>query len=196
MLLSMLTLKFPLFNSTDDLEALMEIAAIFGRASMEKCAMLHSEPLSPFSSLTQGRGYATNTPDRTIITNCPTVDQAPKDLGEMILTLNPHIYTPPLPNPTREEAIEHIRSIDDAIDLCTNLLKLDATRRYTAKKALGHKFFSKAEGYEPEVDHPILSGVDGKCGHLHSVEDGKRESSYLRATWGVGLTSFRPSLVL
>ena len=73
----MLTLKFPLFNSTDDLEALMEIAAIFGRASMEKCAMLHSEPLSPFSSLTQGRGYATNTPDRTIITNCPIPPQPP-----------------------------------------------------------------------------------------------------------------------
>ena len=110
------------------------------------------------------------------MTNCPTVDQAPKSLSEIILTLNPHIYTPPLQDPTREEALEHIESIDCAIELCIHLLRLDATRRYSAKKALGHKFFSMAEGYEPEVDQPILSGVDGKCGHLHSVEGGKRES--------------------
>ena len=43
MLLSLLTHKFPVFNSSDDIEALMEIAAIFGRGAMEKCAMLHSE---------------------------------------------------------------------------------------------------------------------------------------------------------
>lgn len=110
------------------------------------------------------------------MTNCPTVDQAPSSLTEMILTLNPHIYTPPLSNPTSEEAREHIESIDAAIELCKELLRLDATRRFTAKKALGHKFFASVEGYQPELDHPILSGVDGKCGHLHSVEGGKRES--------------------
>lgn len=43
MLLSLLTHKFPVFNSSDDIEALMEIAAMFGRGAMEKCAMLHSE---------------------------------------------------------------------------------------------------------------------------------------------------------
>lgn len=43
MLLSILAHKFPLFNSTDDVESLMEIAAVFGRSAMERCAMLHSE---------------------------------------------------------------------------------------------------------------------------------------------------------
>lgn len=42
MLLSILAHKFPVFNSTDDVESLMEIAAVFGRASLERCAMLHS----------------------------------------------------------------------------------------------------------------------------------------------------------
>ena len=42
MLLSMLTHKFPIFNSADDTEAIMEIAAIFGRPAMERCALLHS----------------------------------------------------------------------------------------------------------------------------------------------------------
>lgn len=42
-LLSLLAHKFPVFNSTDDVEALMEIAAVFGKGAMERCAMLHSE---------------------------------------------------------------------------------------------------------------------------------------------------------
>lgn len=42
-LLSILSHKFPVFNSGDDVEALMEIAALFGRNSMQRCSMLHSE---------------------------------------------------------------------------------------------------------------------------------------------------------
>jgi cell division control protein 7 len=42
-----MTHKFPVFNSCDDIEALMEIAAMFGRGAMEKCAMLHSESHHP-----------------------------------------------------------------------------------------------------------------------------------------------------
>ena len=48
-LLSILTHKFPVFNSNDDTEALMEIAAVFGRNQMERCAMLHSESPKEFT---------------------------------------------------------------------------------------------------------------------------------------------------
>lgn len=41
-LLFFLTKKFPLFQSSDDIEALMEIATIIGRRRMEKAATLHS----------------------------------------------------------------------------------------------------------------------------------------------------------
>jgi serine/threonine protein kinase len=41
-LLFFLTGKFPLFQSGDDVEALMEIATIIGRKKMEKTATLHS----------------------------------------------------------------------------------------------------------------------------------------------------------
>lgn len=41
-MLSCLTGKFPIFNASDDTEALMEIATILGRKKMEKCAQLHS----------------------------------------------------------------------------------------------------------------------------------------------------------
>jgi len=53
-LLFFLTRKFPLFQSNDDVEALMEIAVIIGRRKMERAAMLHSQSLLfvPFFGLT------------------------------------------------------------------------------------------------------------------------------------------------
>ena len=42
-LLFFLTGKFPLFQSNDDIEALMEIATIIGRQKMERTAILHSQ---------------------------------------------------------------------------------------------------------------------------------------------------------
>ena len=45
-----LTRKFPLFHSSDDIEALMELATIFGKKRMEKTATLHSKTHSPASS--------------------------------------------------------------------------------------------------------------------------------------------------
>jgi hypothetical protein len=45
-LLFFLTGKFPLFQSNDDVEALLEIACIVGRRRMEKVATLHCERLS------------------------------------------------------------------------------------------------------------------------------------------------------
>lgn len=46
-LLFFLTGKFPLFHSSDDVEALMEIASVVGRRRMEKAATLHSTALLP-----------------------------------------------------------------------------------------------------------------------------------------------------
>lgn len=42
-MLSFLACKFPIFNANDDIEALMELAAILGKRKMEKCAQLHSK---------------------------------------------------------------------------------------------------------------------------------------------------------
>jgi cell division control protein 7 len=177
MLLSLLSHKFPLFNSADDIEAFMEIAAVFGRNAMEKCAMLHSE-----SSINQASICEANEKDRTLMTNVPTVEQNPPNLSELVLTLNPHLYTPPLAAPTPEEAQIHIDMMDHALDLCSKLLKLDATKRISAKHALNHPFFTMTvnvnENEEPAK--PILTGLDGKCGHLHTLEDGKRESFHSR----------------
>ena len=40
-LLTMMGRRFPFFNSTDDIDATIEIASIFGRRRMAQCALLH-----------------------------------------------------------------------------------------------------------------------------------------------------------
>jgi cell division control protein 7 len=47
-LLFFLMHKFPVFQANNDIEALMEIAAIMGKSKMEKVATLHCEfPINP-----------------------------------------------------------------------------------------------------------------------------------------------------
>ncbi|WOO79374.1 Cell cycle serine/threonine-protein kinase hsk1 [Vanrija pseudolonga] len=154
-LLSLLSHKFPVFNSTDDIEALMEIAALFGRSAMERCALLHN---------------------RTIMTNVPSVDAAPDSLSALILRLNPHLYTPHQSNPTAEEAMEHITAIDQALDLCSRLLRLDSTTRLTASAALRHAFLANEEDSGPDE---LLEPGDAKCGNLHSyTSDGQHQAQF------------------
>lgn len=50
-LLFFLTGKFPIFQSQDDMEALVEIATIIGYKQMEKVATLHSQSLFTTSSV-------------------------------------------------------------------------------------------------------------------------------------------------
>jgi len=40
-LLTILSKRFPFFNSSDDVDAIIEIATIFGKARMRQCAALH-----------------------------------------------------------------------------------------------------------------------------------------------------------
>ena len=44
-MLTILAQRFPFFNSADDVEAMIEIATIFGHLRMRQCAMLHGTVL-------------------------------------------------------------------------------------------------------------------------------------------------------
>ncbi|KAJ2915176.1 hypothetical protein MD484_g5224, partial [Candolleomyces efflorescens] len=77
-LLFFLTHKFPVFQANDDIEALMEIAAIFGKLKMEKVATLHC---------------------RTFATNIPDISSEHMTWREFTERLNPELRVPPEPNP-------------------------------------------------------------------------------------------------
>ncbi|KAJ3777383.1 kinase-like protein [Lentinula raphanica] len=168
-LLFFLTKKFPLFQSNDDVEALMEIATIIGRRNMEKAACMHS---------------------RTFSTNVPSVTPDGISWSEFVTKQNPDLYTVPEPDvrfypytkQLREQAQRQIQELDapeqdqyddpehdensqgdgyrptpapssspshlkqhekdvnDALDLVEGLLRPLCTERLTPRSALYHPF--------------------------------------------------------
>ncbi|KAJ7042403.1 kinase-like protein [Mycena alexandri] len=192
-LLFFLTGKFPLFQCTDDNEALMEIAVILGKKKMEKTATLHS---------------------RTFSTNVPTVTEYGISWTSFVTKQNPELYTPPKPDPSfypyntpqysepevpantdslppasssspsrgsspasdsaaalKENAAReaHRRDVELAFSLLQGLLEPEAYRRTTPKDALAHPFLLDPD--EPTDDemfpHPFGQGV---CERYHFVD--------------------------
>ncbi|KAF8646093.1 hypothetical protein AX16_007393 [Volvariella volvacea WC 439] len=169
-LLSFLTQKFPLLQSNDDIEALMEIAAIIGRRKMEKAATLHS---------------------RTFATNVPTVTQEGIPWRTFIEKQNPTIYEPwkpdpqywphnqlthnryPLKKPERLSPSDHRREIEHAFNLVERLMHPESVYRITPREALYHPFLAEPAGEDDDdalieddefVPHPFGQGA---CGEMH-----------------------------
>ncbi|KAI0265071.1 kinase-like protein [Gloeopeniophorella convolvens] len=160
-LLFFLTGKFPLFQSNDDVEALLEIACIIGRRKMEKAATLHC---------------------RTFTSNLPSITPEGQSWSEFVEALNPRLREPPktdaryYPHGTSEasstsgpghhppppsssspgpattsrsahsasspvaEVQEHTADVEQALDLLERLLHPESTRRITPRGALYHPF--------------------------------------------------------
>lgn len=113
-LLTLLIRRFPVFNSNDDVEALLEIAVIFGKSRMEMCAMLHN---------------------RTFHCNIPTVSNS-ASLTNFIERLNPELKNPGNhPNPQ-----QYAEDVANALDMVKSCLHVDCTRRKTAAELLQHPF--------------------------------------------------------
>ncbi|KIL70478.1 hypothetical protein M378DRAFT_183937 [Amanita muscaria Koide BX008] len=171
-LLFFLTGKFPLFQSNDDVEAFMEIAAIIGRRKMEKAATLHS---------------------RTFSTNVPSISHEGITWRDFVQRQNPHLYEPHEPDsqyfpyygsppslvsaarkqksdlPTTTSSSSsassyptsssldslsnlprvsspteerHRVDIENALDLVEQLMHPESTRRITPRAALYHPFLA------------------------------------------------------
>ncbi|KAI0692551.1 kinase-like domain-containing protein [Cytidiella melzeri] len=190
-----LTKKFPIFQSSDDVEALMEIAAIIGKRRMEKTATLHS---------------------RTFATNVPTVPFEGTSWTKLVESLNPDLRVPPQPDmrfypytseswaqqhhtrlppsssspttsrysssrsPTPQPHLQapteevYIQDIDAALDLLEGLMQPEATRRITPQSALEHPFLKEQD--EPDDDEfvPHRFG-EGVCGELHFFDEVTQE---------------------
>jgi cell division control protein 7 len=115
-LLAFLTKRFPLFNSSDDTEAILELTVIFGKKRMNQAAILHNRVL-----------------------HCNVPSQQPEGfrIPEFITKLNPGILEPPTSHPDKDL---YLREVDQVMDLCRACLQPDLTRRCTASEALHHPF--------------------------------------------------------
>ncbi|GAC96924.1 likely protein kinase [Pseudozyma hubeiensis SY62] len=121
-LLTLLIRRFPVFNSNDDVEALLEIAVIFGKSRMETCAMLHN---------------------RTFHCTIPSVGNS-GSLTDFINRLNPELRNPG----AHHDPEQYSRDVADALDMVKSCLHVDCTRRKTAAELLQHPFLR----IDPEED--------------------------------------------
>lgn len=201
-MLSFLTGKYPIFNSNDDIEALMEIASIIGRRQMEKVATLHSKSRIDKLALLGTRCLPIL--DRTFCTNVPSVTPEGITWREFVERQNPDIVaqaaaTSPPPTSSTfpdSDAPSHkpgssstgnpdhntsssskAADIENAFDLLEKLLHSESVKRITARDALYHPFLYE-EGSEDDdfVPHPPGQGV---CGYLH-FKDSLTEEHWVR----------------
>ncbi|ESZ97882.1 hypothetical protein SBOR_1758 [Sclerotinia borealis F-4128] len=132
-LLTILSRRFPFFNSADDVEAMIEIATIFGVKRMKNCAYLHGTVFE---------------------TNIPTIGQAGFALEKIILWSTcrndggPDGAEQPL---TTEEKL--------AVEFLERCLELNPHKRISAEDALNHPFLLEKSEDDEDYDEDELSMV-------------------------------------
>lgn len=129
-LLTLLSRRFPFFHSADDIDALLELTAIFGKARMRDTALLHGQVFEtniPSYSET-GHGF------EKIILWCTNRNQK-DDMGRRIGLSS-----------DEKEAIAFMQ-------LC---LECDPNKRITADEALQHPFILRLD--EVESDDGVVDG--------------------------------------
>jgi cell division control protein 7 len=129
-LLTILSKRFPFFNSADDVEAMIEIATIFGNRKMKQCAFLHGAVFE---------------------TNIPTIGSAGFSLEKIILWSTCRNDGGENSKPLTDEELGAVRFLERCFDL-------DPSSRITAEEALQHDFLrEESEETEAEDDDNDLS---------------------------------------
>ncbi|KAI9723782.1 MAG: hypothetical protein M1812_001082 [Candelaria pacifica] len=117
-LLTILSRRFPFFNSADDIEAMIEIATIFGRKRMKGCALLHGTVFECTIPSIGENGFAL---EKIVLWSTSRSGKDDKGqerrLGE-------------------QEA--------QAVKFMARLFELDPAKRITAREALDHEFLAGA----------------------------------------------------
>ena len=109
-LLTLLARRFPFFNSADDVDAMIEMASIFGRKKMKSVAAMH------------GQVFETNI----------------ETIGERGFSFEKIILWASCQNRESDEGL-HLGE-EQAVDFLHGLLELDPHKRWSAKEALQHPF--------------------------------------------------------
>jgi cell division control protein 7 len=105
--LTLLARRFPFFNSTDDVDAMVEIASIFGRKRMKMCAAMHG---SVFESNIETIGEKGFTLERIVVwASCREKEQGPisKAEGQAIEFLEGLLELDPQKRLSAKEALNH-----------------------------------------------------------------------------------------
>ncbi|ANB11653.1 serine/threonine protein kinase CDC7 [Sugiyamaella lignohabitans] len=119
-LLTLLSKRFPFFNSDDDAEALIEIATMFGCKKMQKCAFLHGSMFETDIPTIHDEGFSLS----RIIEWC---------LGKKSSKSS---------NGADESRSSFSKDELEAIDLLEHMMELDYRKRYSASECLADPFFS------------------------------------------------------
>jgi cell division control protein 7 len=124
-LLSFLSKRFPFFNSSDDIDAMIELTTIFGRAQMAGCAKLHSEMLLRTWLMV----------DCTFEINLPSVSDRRMTFWRLIRWCHgDSLFQGPL---NREETL--------ALEFLDQCMELNPNLRFSAEGALNDPFLKDAE---------------------------------------------------
>ncbi|KAL8823234.1 MAG: hypothetical protein Q9191_006049 [Dirinaria sp. TL-2023a] len=122
-LLTMLAQRFPFFNSADDIEALIEIASIFGQRKMKNCAYLHGAVFECTLPTIGEKGYSLEHIIHWSLERSRVDGGDQLDLG------------------TRQ-----------CIKFLERCLELDPRKRISARSALAGDFLSEEAPLESEID--------------------------------------------
>ena len=123
-LLTILARRFPFFNSADDVEALIELATIFGRRKMRAAALLHGVVFETTIPTVGERGFGF---DKLVLWSTGKWKKGPDGADEKLWP---------------GEAM--------AIQLLQRCLELDPKRRISAEAALDHDFLNPSPETEVE----------------------------------------------
>ncbi|KAI1826382.1 putative cell cycle protein kinase [Xylaria intraflava] len=125
-LLTILCKRFPFFNSADDIEAMIEIATIFGSKRMKLAGQLHGCVF-----------------DTTI----PTISNQGFSLEKIML------WSTCRSDGGKDSAASKVTQAEkEAIEFLSRCMELDPTRRISAREALRHPFLQFELEPEPELD--------------------------------------------
>ena len=122
-MLTILAQRFPFFNSADDIEAMIEIATIFGQQRIRQCAMLHGAMF-----------------ECTI----PTVGKQGFPLA--------HIIQWSTAGRASDDGADLDPGVKDAVKFLEQCLELDPRRRISARAALAHDFLAEETFQDTEPD--------------------------------------------
>lgn len=127
-LLTIMCKRFPFFNSADDIDAVIELATIFGKAKMRRCAITHGQIFESNIPTIGERGHTFES-----IINW-SLDRASKDKDGRRAGCRPDEVP--------------------AVEFLEDVLTLDPQGRLTAEQALRHPFLADGddEGSEDEMD--------------------------------------------